>query len=90
MNDDILPELLLAVEQQLVSPQTPYVAKAFKRLTALGLDENEAKTQIAIALGKEMESVMRKKRSFDESAYRELLDELPFAEEDDEEEDDLE
>jgi hypothetical protein len=78
MNEDLLPELLFAVEQQLVSPQTKYVGKTFDRLVKLGLDENEAKTQIAICLGEQMENVMKRKKPFDESGYKASLDELPM------------
>ena len=42
MNDDLLPDLIAAVEQQLVSPQTPYVAKTLARLTKLGIAETDA------------------------------------------------
>ena len=79
MNEDLLPDLLTAVEQQLVSPQTPYVAKTFARLVKLGLEESEAKTQIALCLGEELDQVLRKRRGFDEKAYRASLDELPMA-----------
>ncbi len=81
MNDDILPELLRAVEQQLLSAQTAYVKKTFDRLVKQGLEETEAKEQIAICLGEEMENVMRTKRGFDEKGYKEALAELPFIEE---------
>lgn len=80
MSDDLLPDLLAAVEQQLASPQTKYVAKTLDRLKKAGLDETEAKTQIAIRLGEQMDEMMRTKR-FDETAYREALDALPMAEE---------
>lgn len=83
MNDDLLPDLIAAVEQQLTSPQTPYVAKAFARLLKLGIDESEAKSQIALCLGEEMDQVLRKRRSFDEKAYRASLDALPMAADDD-------
>ena len=79
MNEDLLPDLLAAVEQQLLSPQTPYVAKTFARLVKLGLEESEAKTQIALCLGEEMDQVLRKRRGFDENAYRANLDALPMA-----------
>ena len=79
MNEDLLPDLLAAVEQQLVSPQTPYVAKTFARLVKLGLEESEAKTQIALCLGEEMDQVLRKRRGFDEKSYRANLDDLPMA-----------
>ncbi len=81
MNDDLLPDLIAAIEQQLTSPQTPYVAKTFVRLVKLGLDEAEAKSQIALCLGEEMDQVLRTRRAFDEKAYRASLDELPFPEE---------
>jgi len=86
MNDELLADLLAAVEQQLVAPQTKYVAKTFERLTKLGLEEADAKEQIAICLGEEMDKVMRTKKGFDEKAYKAALDELPFAEEEAEEE----
>jgi hypothetical protein len=82
MSDDLLPDLLSAVEQQLVSPQTRYVAKTFDRLLKAGMEETEAKHQIALCLGEEMDRVLRKKRGFDEKAYRAALDELPLAPED--------
>lgn len=78
MNDDLLPDLIAAVEQQLVSPQTPYVARTFARLVKLGIEESEAKTQIALCLGEEMDQVLRKRRGFDEKAYRAGLEKLPM------------
>ena len=76
MNDDLLPDLIAAVEQQLVSPQTPYVAKALKRLIKLGIEESVAKTRIALCLGEEMEQVLRTRGPFDEKAYRTNLEGL--------------
>ena len=81
MNDDLLPDLLAAVEQQLVSPQTPYVAKTLARLLGLGVEESEAKTQIALCLGEEMDNILRTRKPFDEQSYRVNLDGLPQAEE---------
>lgn len=78
MNDDLLPDLIAAVEQQLVSPQTPYVAKTFARLLKLGIEEAEAKSQIALCLGEEMDQVLRTRRGFDEKAYRASLENLPM------------
>lgn len=86
MNHDLLPDLLIAIEQQLASPQTPYVRKAFDRLVKLGIEETEAKTQLAVCLGEQMDEVLRTKKPFDEKAYRDSLDGLPLAEEKDEEE----
>jgi hypothetical protein len=77
MSDDLLPDLLAAVEQQLVSPQTKYVAQTYERLLKEGLEELEAKRQIALCLGEEMDAVLRQKRGFDEKAYRSSLEELP-------------
>lgn len=85
MTDDLLPDLIAAVEQQLTSPQTPYVAQTLARLVKLGLDETEAKSQIALCLGEEMDQLLRKRRGFDENAYRASLAALPLAEESDQE-----
>ena len=81
MNDDLLPDLIAAVEQQLISPQTPYVAKTHNRLLKLGIDELEAKTQIAICLGEEMDRILATRQPFDEKSYRRQLDGLPMVEE---------
>lgn len=81
MNDDLLPDLLTAVDQQLTSPETPYVAKTLARLLKLGLDETEARTQIAICLGEEMDEVLRTRRGFDQNSYRARLDALPMPDE---------
>ena len=79
MNDDLLPDLIAAVEQQLTSPQTPYVAKTFTRLLKLGIEEAEAKSQIALCLGEEMDAILRTRKPFDEKSYRARLDALPMA-----------
>jgi hypothetical protein len=81
MNDDLLPDLIAAVEQQLSSPQTKYVVKTLERLSGLGLMPEQAKEQIAICLGEVMDEMMRSRRGFDEKAYREALDGLPLEEE---------
>ena len=39
MNDDLLPELRQAVEQQLVSPQTKYVAKTLEPAGEAGMTD---------------------------------------------------
>lgn len=77
MNDDLLADLLSAVEQQLVSPQTPYVAKTLARLVKLGMEESEAKSEIALCLGEEMDNILKTKKGFDEKAYRAALEALP-------------
>jgi hypothetical protein len=88
MNDDLLPDLLAAVGQQLTSPQTPYVAKTLARLLKLGIDETDAKTQIALCLGEEMDKILRTRKPFDEKSYRAGLDDLPDPPEPDEVEED--
>ena len=82
MNDDLFPDLITAVEQQMASPQTPYVGKTFERLTAAGMEEDEAKSQIAVCLGEEMEKILKTKKPFDEKSYRGALDALPLDPED--------
>jgi len=84
MTEDLLRDLLLAIEQQLDSPQTPYVRQALVRLLGLGVPEAEAKTRIALCLAEEMDNILRDRRLFDEKAYRAALGDLQFG--DDEEE----
>lgn len=81
MSEDLLADLLAAVEQQLVSPQTPYVAKTFARLIQHGLEPAAAKTQIAFCLGEEMDEILKSRKPFDQLAYRTALDALPLADE---------
>ncbi|MCX6878298.1 MAG: hypothetical protein NTW21_31470 [Verrucomicrobia bacterium] len=85
MPDDLLPDLLAAVDQQLGSPQTTYVAGTLARLIASGLDAPAAKVQIALCLGEELDQVLRHHRAFDQAAYRVALDALPFPAESEEE-----
>ena len=75
---DLVPDLLEAVEQQLQSKQTAYVGQTLKRLVKEGLDEEEAKHQIAYCLGKTMDRLARSGRGFDERYYQERLGELPL------------
>ena len=77
MTDDLLADLLAAVEQQLVSPETPYVAATLTRLVAGGLEADEAKIQIADCLGEEMDEVLTSRKPFDQARYRAALDALP-------------
>lgn len=81
-SSELVPDLLHAVEQQLHSKQTAYVAQTLKRLVKEGLDEDEARHQIAFCLGKTMDRMMRSGRGFDEKHYQERLGELPLAMED--------
>lgn len=77
-SSELVPDLLDAVEQQLHSKQTAYVAHTLKRLIKEGLDEDEAKHQIAFCLGKTMDRMLRSGRGFDEKHYQERLGELPL------------
>jgi hypothetical protein len=79
--DDLFPDLLTAVEQQLASPHTRYVATTHARLVACGLADATAKAQIAWCLGEQLDAVLRQRRGFDEPAYRAALDALPFDDE---------
>ena len=71
--DAFFQDLLAAVEQQLVAPQTRYVAKTFERLTAKGMSISDAKERIAACLGEETDAMYRRKSGFDEKSYREKL-----------------
>jgi len=84
MNDKSLIESLLpAVDQQLESPQTPYVKTTFTRLVEKeGLSPEEAKELIALCLADESNRMYVDKRDFDISRYKELLDGLPLLVED--------
>lgn len=79
MNDENLVESLLpAVEQQLESPQTPYVKKTFIRLVEKEeVSPDEAKELIALCLADETNRMYIDKRDFDVQRYQELLEELP-------------
>lgn len=74
--DAFFQDLRDAVEQQLTSPQTPYVAKALERLTAKGMSEEDAKDRIAACLGEETDAMYRRKSAFDEKSYKKRLDEI--------------
>ncbi|MDX1681029.1 MAG: hypothetical protein R3242_09900 [Akkermansiaceae bacterium] len=77
-SSELVPDLVDAVEQQLASPQTGYVNQTLKRLTKAGLDEDEAKHQIAWCLGKTLDRMASSQRGFDERFYQERLGELPL------------
>lgn len=79
MNDESLIESLLpAVEQQLTSPQTPYVKQTFTRLVEKeGISPDSAKELIALALADESNRMFIDKRDFDVERYQELLGSLP-------------
>jgi hypothetical protein len=78
--DAFFQDLLNAVEQQLVAPQTKYVAKTLERLTSKGMSTEDAKERIAACLGEETDAMWRSKRGFDEKSYREKLDAIDASE----------
>ncbi len=78
MNKDLRNDLVAAVDQQILSPDTPYVGETYHRLLELGLDESSAKLQIVYCLCEEMEEILKRSRNFDENAYRKALDTLPI------------
>lgn len=77
---EVLAHLLLAVDEQLRSPQTPYVKACYDRLRALGLPDAQIREEIADCLGHELDEMLEQKRAFSELSYRSLLDALPWQE----------
>ena len=76
--EESIEQLVPAVEQQISSPETPYVSRTFQRLLAEpSIDEHEAKLMIALCLADESETMVQQKRDFNVSRYRDLLDLLP-------------
>lgn len=76
--NEILDMLRPAVEEQMASPDTQFVKAAFDRLIeADDIDEEEAKTMIALCLADESERMLEEERSFDLERYRTLLQLLP-------------
>jgi len=80
---DILKGLLQAVDEQLRSPQTRYVKETYDRLLALGQSDEQAREEIADCLGEELDDMLQKNRSFDETLYKKTLDALPWQEDPD-------
>ncbi|MBB5350507.1 hypothetical protein HNR46_000735 [Haloferula luteola] len=74
--DRFFHDLLDAVDQQRVSPQTPFVAKTVDRLIREGLEEDEAREAVARCLAEETDRVLRSGRPFDLEAYRRSLDKI--------------
>ena len=72
-------ELLSAVEAQIASPETPYVAETAERLRkeVPDLEEGEEKRLIAYCLLDEMDRLIVEERGFDEKRYQNMLGLLP-------------
>ena len=69
---------LPAIEEQLNSPETPYVREAFDRiLNEPDIEEEEAKAMLAFCLADEIEAMMAGEREFDGKRYLMLLELLP-------------
>ena len=79
MNDEsLIQSLLPAVEQQLVSPQTPYVKATFTRLVEIEqISPDQAMELIALCLADESNRMYIDKRDFDVARYQQLLESLP-------------
>ena len=73
MDKELNADLLAAVEQQLVSPQTRYVAETFERLRAAGVSDDEAKQAIAELLGELSDRMLEDREPFDVESYQEAL-----------------
>ena len=77
--DEAVEKLLPAIEEQLVSTETPYVREAFERLLKEpDIEDDEAKAMLAFCLADEIEAMMSDDRSFAENRYQMLLSLLPI------------
>lgn len=77
--DENLEKLLPAIEEQLASPETPYVHETYDRiLKEPDIDEKEAKAMLAFCLADEIEVMMTEERPFDSDRYQMLLNLLPI------------
>jgi hypothetical protein len=75
--DDLVKNLLPAVEQQLESEQTPFVKQTQSRLLKNGEDPEEVKMMIALCLADESNRMFIDQRAFDIVRYQDLLNSLP-------------
>jgi len=76
--DEALEKLLPAIDEQLNSPQTPYVREAYERiLEEPDIEEDEAKAMLAFCLADEIEAMMTDEREFNATRYEMLLSLLP-------------
>lgn len=75
---DLVESLIPAIEQQLESPDTPFVKQTYDRLMKDGEHEEEdVLYMMAICLADESNRMFIDKRNFDLARYKELLDALP-------------
>lgn len=74
---DLITSLIPAIQEQLKSKDTPYVKKAYDRLIAEEIAEEETLQMLALCLADESNRMFIDKRDFDVTRYQELLDALP-------------
>ena len=75
--NELIQQLIPAVEQQLESPATPFVKDHFDALIEAGESADEAKKMIALCLADETNRMFIEKRDFDLERYASLIEELP-------------
>jgi len=76
--DELSDKLLPAVEEQMNSPETPFVRKHYQRLLDDGETETESKKMIALCLLDEVEQMQSQNRSFNLKRYEQMLEFLPI------------
>lgn len=78
MDDPDILALLPAIEEQLQSPDTPFVATALTHLLSLDeIESEEAKYMLAFCLADEIEHMEREKRPFKIERYEMMVNLLP-------------
>lgn len=75
---DLISSLIPAIEQQLNSPETPFVRITLDRLTSHDeIPLEEAMQMMALCLADESNRMFIDQRNFDIARYQSLLDGLP-------------
>ncbi len=69
--------ILAAVEEQINSPESPYVREHYNRLLALDIDKDDVMKLLGSVLAAEMWEISVQGREFDEKQYIERLEKLP-------------
>lgn len=78
MDDPEILALLPAIDEQLASPETPFVAEALASLLEQDdIEEEEAKYMLAFCLADEIEKMTSEERPFNLARYQLLLTLLP-------------
>ena len=76
--DEVVREILPAIEEQLGSQDTPYVRRTYERLLQeQEIEDEEARAMMAFCLADELEAMTTENRSFDAERYEMLLNLLP-------------